>query len=60
MFSSRNHKATLIAVLACALGLGAGIFAAEALTSAAPDDAKAATTGPATEMPSNELLSYGG
>lgn len=56
-----RHRASLVVTaLACLLGLGAGFVAVSALGSAAPDDARAATTGPASQMSGSELLSYGG
>ncbi|MDO5629256.1 MAG: hypothetical protein Q4G43_13135 [Mobilicoccus sp.] len=57
---SRHRTSLVVTAVACLLGLGAGFAAVSALAAAAPDDARAATTGPATQVDSSELLSYGG
>ncbi|WP_312720834.1 hypothetical protein [Mobilicoccus sp.] len=57
---NRHRSSLVVTALACLLGLGAGMVAVSALGSAAPDDARAATTGPASQVSSSELLSYGG
>ena len=52
--------ALLITAASCALGLGAAALAVNALAASAPDDAKAATTGPAAAVKPAEIINYGG
>ena len=55
-----RKSALVVTALACLLGLGVAGFAANAMASAAPDDTKAYTTGPATALQPADVLGYGG
>lgn len=57
---SGRTAAVVITALSCLLGLGASALAVNAVSSAAPDDAKAATSGPAAEVAPAEIIGYGG